>query len=120
MKGLFIKDLALMKQRTKILIFLVIWGIVISFFMDDAAFSVGWVVMIAALTSISTISYDEYDNGMPQLMSLPASRAAYAIEKYLFVIFWSVVFWVISVISVFVSSLYLTEYRRIRSTTRFR
>ena len=106
MKGLLIKDLMLMKQRTKILIFLVFWGIVMNFVMDDPSFSVGWVVMIAALTSISTISYDEYDNGMAYLMSLPVSRAGYAIKKYLFVILWSAAFWVVAVISAFACSLF--------------
>ncbi len=105
MSGLLAKDLALMKQRGKIMLFLVAWGILMTFIMEDAAFVVGWIVMIAAITSISTISYDEYDNCMPFLMTLPVTRRDYAVEKYLFSAAVGAVFWLIALVIVIVSSL---------------
>ena len=96
MKGLLMKDWALMKQRGKILLFLVAWGFLMTFIMDSSSFVVGWIVCIAAITSLSTISYDEYDNCMPFLMSLPVTRRAYALEKYLFSLLSGGVFWVLS------------------------
>ena len=97
MKGLLAKDLALMIQRAKIMLFLIIWGIIMVFIMEDSAFVVGWMVMIAAVTSLSPISYDEYDNCMPFLMSLPVTRRTYAVERYVFSLLFGAAFWVLSV-----------------------
>ena len=105
MKGLLVKDTALMLQRGKILLFLIAWGVIMTFVMDSSSFVVGWIVMIAVITSLSTISYDEFDNGMPFLMSLPVTRRCYAVEKYLFSILFGAVFWVVSLAIVAVCSL---------------
>ena len=109
MKALFAKDLALMKQRWKIMAFLVAWGIVMSFVMDSNSYVIGWIVMIATISSISTISYDEYDNCMPFLMSLPVTRRNYAIEKYLFSLLCGVAFWLISLLIILVKGLFTHE-----------
>ena len=109
MKGLLVKDLALMKQRGKILIFLVLWGIVMRAVMDDSSFVVGWIVMIATITSVSTISYDEYDNCMPFLMSMPVTRRGYAAEKYLFTLITGAVFWAVSVLIAAVGDLVMKK-----------
>lgn len=106
MKGLLAKDFALMKQRGMILLFLVGWGIVMSFVMNDSSYVVGWIVMIATITSVSTISYDEYDNCMPFLMSLPVTRRDYALEKYAFSLICGIAFWIIALIIVFVRGLF--------------
>ena len=100
MKGLLAKDIALMKQRGKILLFLLIWGIIMTVVMENSSFVVGWIVMIAVITSLSTISYDEYDNCMPFLMSLPVNRRIYAEEKYVFSTICGVAFWAVSLIIV--------------------
>lgn len=98
MKGLLAKDYALMKHRGRILLFLLAWAIVMAYVMDDSAFTIGWVSMIATITSLTSISYDEYDNGMPFLMSLPVTRKDYAVEKYVFSLICSAVFWLIAVV----------------------
>lgn len=98
MKGLLAKDLALMMQRGRIFIFLLVWGIVMAMIMDNNTYTIGWVVMIATISSISTISYDEYDNCMPFLMSLPVTRREYAIEKYIFSAAAGVISWVLAVL----------------------
>ncbi len=100
MKGLLAKDLALMKQRGKMILFLIVWAIIMSAVMEDASFVVGWIVMIATISSVSTISYDEYDNCMPFLMSMPVTRRDYAVEKYLFSACIGFVFWLISLVIV--------------------
>ena len=76
------------------------------FAMDDSSFVVGWVTMIAVITALGTISYDEYDNCMPFLMTLPVTRKGYALEKYLFTMICSVIFWIISVVIVIITSLF--------------
>ena len=105
MKGLLMKDWALMKQRGKILLFLVAWGFLMTFIMDSSSFVVGWIVLIAVITSVSTISYDEYDNCLPFLMSLPVTRRGYAAEKYLFSLLCGAVFWVAGVLIVLLGGL---------------
>ncbi|MBQ1468082.1 MAG: ABC-2 transporter permease [Solobacterium sp.] len=106
MKALLAKDYGLMKQRGKILLFLVLWAIAMNLIMVDSMFVVGWVVMIAEISSISTISYDEYDNCMPFLMSLPVTRRDYALEKFVFPLMCGILFWIISVIIVAVSGMF--------------
>lgn len=105
MKGLLVKDIAIMKSRGKILLFLLVWGFVMLAVMDDPSFVVGWIVMIASITSLSTITYDEYDNGMQFLMSLPVTRKGYVLEKYLFSFLSGIVFWLLSIVIVIIGSL---------------
>lgn len=100
MKALLIKDLAIMKNRGKMLLFMIAWGIAMMFFMEDSSFVVGWLVMIATISAVSTISYDEHDNCMPFLMSMPVSRRDYALEKYLFSAICGAVFLAISLLIV--------------------
>ena len=81
MKGLLIKDCQLLFQRKQTLIlFLAVCCIV--GFSADGSFIVGYMAFLSAIISISTISYDEADNGMMFLMTLPVSRKTYALSKY--------------------------------------
>ena len=84
MKGLLVKDLRLLLQRKRFFLIMAVWALCMSFTMEDTGFVVGWVTMLMALFSLSTLSYDEYDNSMPFLMSMPVTSKEYAIEKYLF------------------------------------
>ena len=83
MKGLLTKDFALFFQRKRTFIFLALWAIVMSFSLD-ASFAAGWLTIISAFFAISSLSYDEYDNCYPFLMSLPVDAKTYALEKYVF------------------------------------
>lgn len=83
MKGLLTKDFALFLQRKRTFIFLAIWAVVMCF-SADASFAVGWLTIISAFFAISSLSYDEYDNCYPFLMSLPVDAKTYALEKYVF------------------------------------
>lgn len=83
MKGLLTKDFALFFQRKRTFIFLALWAVVMSFTVGGS-FAIGWMTIIASFFAVSSLSYDEYDNCYPMLMSLPIDGKAYAIEKYLF------------------------------------
>ena len=83
MKGLLTKDFALFLQRKRTFIFLAIWAVVMCFSVD-ASFAIGWLTIISAFFAISSLSYDEYDNCYPFLMSLPIDARTYALEKYAF------------------------------------
>lgn len=82
MKGLLIKDFKLMKGQK--VFFLIIAAVVIGMmlFSDDIVFPLGFLTFIVSLFTLSTVSYDEFDNGYPFLFSLPVTRPTYVIEKY--------------------------------------
>lgn len=96
MKGLLTKDFALLKQRKKIIIILALWSVVMCFAMDDGSFVMGWMTIICAFFTGSSIAYDEYDNCLPSLMCLPITGKTYAIEKYLFGFLCGIVAWLYS------------------------
>ena len=99
MKGLLIKDWKLLKnQRSLFLIFTVF---VLFFLYTDGLSSlmtVGYATLFGSISVISTISYDEYDNGDPFLFTLPFSRRDYVREKYLFALLASVIGWLFSTV----------------------
>lgn len=83
MRGLMEKDIRLIFQKKAFLFLIAVIAVVLSFSMDDS-FAVSYVTMIGMVLAITTLSYDEYDNGMPFLMTLPVSRKGYAAEKQIF------------------------------------
>lgn len=82
MKGLMVKDLRLLFSQKKTWITYILLCLMMGFSMQGA-FIVGYTVMLAGVIGISTISYDQADNGMPFLFTLPTDREGYVREKYL-------------------------------------
>ena len=84
MKGLLIKDLLLLKnqQRFFLLIFFMSAGMLLVGV--NSAFVINYVTLIFTMFTLSSISYDEYDNGYAFLFTLPITRNQYAAEKYVF------------------------------------
>lgn len=85
-----------MQKRFFLLILLV--GVVITFSSYDVAFTTGFMASVSSLFSISSISYDEFDNGNAFLFSLPISRRTYAVEKYIFGAILGCCAWVLAMI----------------------
>lgn len=83
MKGLFIKDLRLMKNQRNFLITLALMFLVLIVTGVDASFFMGYVPFLLLIVTMSTITYDKQDNSMGFLMALPVSRQTYVLEKYL-------------------------------------
>lgn len=95
MKGLLAKDVALFMQRKKSFIFIAAWAVVMCFAIDDGgSFVLGWITIIVSMFAVSSITYDEYDNCYPFLMSLPVTPKIYAVEKYVFGFICGIVSWV--------------------------
>ncbi len=84
MKGLLIKDFKLMKMQKTFFIIIIVMAAVMSFSMDKLTFVIAYLCSVIPLFAISTISYDEFDNGRAFLFTLPISRKLYVIEKYCF------------------------------------
>ena len=81
MKGLLIKDFKLMKNQKNFL-FLLILIAALFVFVKDVSFIITYMTFIGTLFSISSVSYDEFDNGNAFLFSLPVTREGYVMEKY--------------------------------------
>ena len=84
MKGLLIKDLKLMKVQKNFFFMIFAVGIGMAVFTDNISFIIGYISVVSAMFTLSSISYDEFDNGSAFLFSLPISRKDYVIEKYMF------------------------------------
>lgn len=84
MKGLLIKDWKLLKKQSKFFLCVVGIALVYTLFTDSMFFGIIYSTVMISMFTITTISYDEYNNGMSFLFTLPISRKGYAIEKYIF------------------------------------
>ena len=82
MKGLLVKDLLVMIKSKKVILFMLFIGIVGG--INDISFATGYILMVLAILSLSTISYDEANHGLKTLFTLPISKSDYVKEKYLF------------------------------------
>lgn len=84
MKGLLVKDFKLMKNQKNFFLMMFLLSIAFMGMNGGENFIVGFLTFICSLFSISTISYDEFDNGNAFLFTLPFNRADYVKEKYCF------------------------------------
>lgn len=83
MKGLLVKDFRFfLGQKSSFLIFI---GIGLYFLLTgvDVSFALIFTMMMAAIFSTSSISYDSFDNGMAFMMTLPIQKKTYVISKYI-------------------------------------
>ena len=83
MSGLLEKDIRLLKQRKTTLIIFIGLAFIMSFSMDSS-FLISYFSMMGCIFALSTISYDEFENGYAFLMTLPITPRLYVIEKYVF------------------------------------
>ncbi|MDY4788882.1 MAG: ABC-2 transporter permease [Bacilli bacterium] len=83
MKGLFLKDLKLMLNQKRFLALILVICICFSFTDANYLFILNFLSFVFCLIAITTISYDEFDEGNLYLFTLPFSRKQYVIEKFL-------------------------------------
>lgn len=83
MKGLLVKDLRLLYSQSRFYVILLL-VLILAGTSTDATFVAGYISIIFPMFAVSTISYDEYDNGNVFLFTLPFSRKEYVLSKYLF------------------------------------
>lgn len=95
MKGLLIKDIKLIKTRGIFILFVVAAYAVLQLGAGNIEMSVGLTTLILSIFSITSITYDEYDNGMPFLFTLPITRREYVREKYVFGFALATITWVV-------------------------
>lgn len=98
MKGLLVKDfkLLLLQKNFLLLILLIVIGMMT--FGEDVIFPLGFLCFIVSLFAVSTINYDDFDNGTAFLLTLPVTRSGYAIEKYMFGLLAGAAAWVFAAV----------------------
>lgn len=99
MKGMLIKDLCLLKGQKS---FFLILCVMVCFFLgvtDQYEFGIGYLIVMMGMIALTTINYDEYDNGNSFLFTLPISRKGYVREKYIFYMLATVLAWVIAMLA---------------------
>ncbi|MBQ0058746.1 MAG: ABC-2 transporter permease [Lachnospiraceae bacterium] len=90
MKALFEKDIRLVLIRKSALFIYLFIGVVFTW-QFSASFSGAYVTMLGTILALSTLSYDDSDNCLQFLFTLPCTRRQYVAEKYLFVYGFSLV-----------------------------
>ncbi len=83
MNGLLIKDLCILKLQKKFFIVIIAIAVITTLTTKDISFLMGYLMFILPMLTLSTMSYDEFDNGNAFLFTLPISKKLYVIEKYL-------------------------------------
>ena len=82
-RGLLIKDLCLMGEIRKLLLIILFVTAIFIFNGTSSTFLTGYIMIIIAFLVGMTISYDEMNNGLAFLMTLPVTRRQYVAEKFI-------------------------------------
>lgn len=84
MKGLLIKDIKLMKNQKTFFAAMTFVGILFLITQETPYFVITYITTMFSMFTITTLTYDEFENGAAFLFSLPFSRRDYVKEKYLY------------------------------------
>lgn len=95
MRGLMIKDFCLLAKRKKLLFLYIGIGLMLGY-TSDSMFLIAYLTLLSSMLALSTISYDEFDNGYSFLMSLPVNPKVYAIQKHIFVYLVMSIMWLVA------------------------
>lgn len=104
MKGMLIKDFSLLKGQKQFFMVAFMFAVLFLFLSDMATFGVSYLIIMFIIFTLSTIAYDEYDNGNAFLFTLPISRKRYVQEKYVFCLVVSAIICFINTILIFILS----------------
>ena len=81
MKGLLIKDCLLLKNIRKVFLFMILSACFCSLAMQDKNFIGGYLMVFFGTVCLSSISYDEMDQGNLTIFSFPIERKTYVQKK---------------------------------------
>ena len=98
MKGLILKDLLVLRQQSKIYLFMIVMFAAFAFINEDPSFAGGMVAIVAVMLPITALSYDERAGWDRLALSMPVSRKDMVLSKYLLGLGFSVVAFLISLL----------------------
>lgn len=96
MKGLFVKDFKLIMMQKHFFLIMIAIAVSMIVFTGYVTFPIGFLTFVISLFALSTISYDEFDNGNAFLFTLPITRTGYALEKYCLGLLLGCITWIFS------------------------
>ena len=105
MKGLLVKDFKLMKLQKNFFLLIVVIAVSMIAFTDDITFPLGFLTFVISLFTLSTISYDEFDNGNAFLFTLPITRTNYVVEKYCLSLLLGCSTWIVATVLTMIASI---------------
>lgn len=83
MAGLFEKDIRLILRNKQMVIVVAFMALMMSF-SGSIDMVLPYMTIFGTIFSVSTISFDEVDNGYSYIMTLPVTYKDYVYEKYMF------------------------------------
>lgn len=78
------KDVNLLKGQKQFFGALFVMIILFTVIQSDPTFSITYTTLMFAILTMTTMSYDDFENGLCYLLTLPVSRREYVTEKYVF------------------------------------
>lgn len=104
MRALYEKDISLILIRKSSLFIFLMIGVVFTW-QFSGSFSGAYLTMLGTMLALSTLSYDDSDNCMEFILTLPCTRKQYVLEKYFFVYGFSLVAGLIGLVIIILSNL---------------
>ena len=74
MTGCLIKDLMLIKNQKQFLVIIGVIGLMMLIIYDNPSFVFGYLTVMLSFLPITTLAYDDAENGAAYLFSLPVTR----------------------------------------------
>lgn len=84
MKALIMKDFNLLKGQKQFFGAVALMMVLFAVVQNNPTFSITYVTLIFSILVMTTMGYDDFENGMCYLMTLPVSRREYVRAKYIF------------------------------------
>lgn len=103
MKGLLIKDWKLIKKQKMFILMMAAVCVIMLLFYDDVVYTVIYITALFSYLGVGLLSYDEADNGMAYLFTLPITRKQYIIERYVFGFLVIFVPWAVGLAAAFIA-----------------
>lgn len=96
MKGLFKKDLLLLKSQIKYIVMIVVICLIMAYANSGFAYISSYLTFMGTGLVFNSFSYDMYHNEMTYLFALPFSKKEYCIEKYIYAFTITFISWLIA------------------------
>ena len=96
MKGLFKKDLLLLKSQIKYIVMIVVICLIMAYANFGFAYISSYLTFMGTGLVFNSFSYDMYHNEMTYLFALPISKKEYCIEKYIYALSVTFISWLIA------------------------
>ena len=92
MKGELVKDIRIIKNQLSYFGIMVLIAFLLSLNEGMTVFALSYTSFMGMVFGVTTLNYDEYNNGLSYLMTLPVERKQYVMAKYIFSLISSLMF----------------------------